>query len=115
MLGVVLTVMSMGMIDPASAALTDAEVLSIVQKVFPPLDGTQVSDTGGGGVTHLMPVLSRINGTGCPAFETSAAWEHGANLLSACMYAVLGKLANEEVTPGIITNSITSMPRKSML
>lgn len=110
MLGIVLVVMSVGMPDPASAALTDAEVLSKVQEVFPPLDGTQVSDTGGGGVAHLMPVLSRINGTGCPAFETPATWDHGPNLLRACLLAVLGNLANQEVTPG---THMTSIARRS--
>lgn len=97
LVAMLILMMMHGMVD---AALTDAEVLSKVQEVFPPLDGTLVSDTGGGGVAHLMPVLSRINGTGCPAFETSATWEHGPNLLRACLLAVLGNLANQEVTPG---------------
>ena len=93
---VVVLLLVMTLPPPCHAALTDAEVLKEVQSVFEPLDGTEVSDIGGGGVAHLMPVLSRISATGCPEFTGNAsAWEYDVNMFRACLLAVLGNLANQ--------------------
>ena len=45
--------------------------------------------------TQITPVLQRIATVGCPQFTTSEAWPHDQPLFQACVWAVLGNLANE--------------------
>lgn len=82
------------------AELTDEDVLEAVQDVFPPSDGSTLVGQGAAGIQHILPVLQRIATTGCPSFTTSAAWPHDLPLLKACVWAVMGRLANDEVTNG---------------
>jgi hypothetical protein len=86
-------------------ALTDADVLSTIQTVFPPSDGSTLQSAGGGGLAQVQTVLDRFPTVGCPAFTTSAAWPAVAgsteqDLFHACALAVLGSFANNEVTNG---------------
>jgi hypothetical protein len=81
-------------------AITDEEVISITESVFPPSDGSTLSGQGAVGVGAMRTVLDRVNSTGCPAFVNSSSWPHDARLFSACMWSVLGRLANDQITGG---------------
>lgn len=48
---------------------------------------------------QIAPVLQRIATVGCPEFTTSGAWPHDQPLFQACVWAVLGNLANEVHPP----------------
>ena len=90
---------------PAITVLSDEDVLRMVERVFPPSDGSTLQGgataaAAAAAVAHLHPVLSRVGGTGCPAFTVPAEWTHGGGLLEACLWAVVGKFAADEVTMG---------------
>lgn len=86
---------------------THEDVLNEVQHVFPPGDGSLLSGLGAAGVRHLqVHLLSRIHGVGCDPFpelpdaETDL-WHYDRSRLASCLWALLGKMANEGVTsPG---------------
>lgn len=83
-----------------TCSLTDEEVISSVEGVFPPSDGSTLSGQGAAGVLLLRPVLDRVSSTGCPGFVNSSAWPYDRPLLDACMWSVLGRLASTQVYGG---------------
>lgn len=81
--------------------LTDLQVIQAVFSVFPPLDGSSMAGSNGTlHIQHVRPILNRVGLSGCPVFTTSFDWPYDEKLFLACMWAVLGKFANEEINNG---------------
>lgn len=80
--------------------LTDEDVLGMIQQVFPPSDGSSLVGQGERGVRQVRRILQKVVTTGCPAFVSTAQWPHSKQMFKACVWAILGKLANDEVTSG---------------
>lgn len=89
-----------------SSGITHEDVIRAVETVFPPNDGSTLEDAGLAGVMHLQPhVLGTLNGTGCVPFpanpQQDGTWAYDRGMLTACLWAKLGKMANEGVqSPG---------------
>lgn len=95
-----LFVLLVGITLCTSTNMTDDTTFTIFEQVFPPSDQTTLVGTGSAGIALIMNVLNRTSSTGCPAFTTSQNWTYGENLFKACMWAVLGQMANTELEPG---------------
>ena len=68
--------------------------------MFPPSDGSSLVGQGAGGIRQVRRILQKVVSTGCPAFVSAEQWPGSKVLFTSCVWAVLGKLANQEVTSG---------------
>lgn len=96
----------LGLVGVVLGDYTHEQVIAAVQAVFPPYDGSTLTGQGLSGVQHLQAhVLSTLNSVGCPPFpanpNNNGTWAYADNMLVACLWAKLGKMANEGVqSPG---------------